>query len=149
MKFPDTVAINHDDYHASCIGHLADGRQFFLTQPFDPLPDLSDVAEFLALYVFDRAGALLEARIEDLGMRSSLDAARCAGLKGKWLAELGQLSYGRIEIAPFSVERYGRRFGLIACDLDDLEDENDLSFSMLPGDVMAFYAPFDSGDYDT
>ena len=27
---PALIAIEHDDYHAEYVGHLADGRQFFL-----------------------------------------------------------------------------------------------------------------------
>jgi len=48
---PDLVAIEPDDYHAEYVGRTADGRQFFLTTPFDPA--LADEgAEFIALYLF-------------------------------------------------------------------------------------------------
>jgi hypothetical protein len=33
---PTRIAIDHDDYHAEHVGHTADGRQSFLTTPFEP-----------------------------------------------------------------------------------------------------------------
>src|ERR1041384_7306066 len=35
---PTIIAIDHDNYHASHVGHTHDGHQFFLTTPFVP-PD--------------------------------------------------------------------------------------------------------------
>jgi hypothetical protein len=35
-SLPKTIAINPDDYHARHVGRTADGRQFFLTTPFEP-----------------------------------------------------------------------------------------------------------------
>ena len=42
---PPLIAIDPDDYQAESVGHLADGRQFFLTTPYVPVGD-----EFVALY---------------------------------------------------------------------------------------------------
>jgi hypothetical protein len=65
----------------------------------------------------------------------------------KRLDDLGDIEFDRIEIAPFSIEKFGITFGLIP---NELEDEDDmLSISLMPGDYMAFYEPWDSGDYDT
>jgi hypothetical protein len=64
---PDLVAIDHDDYHAEHVGRTADGRQFFLTTPFEPAIGGSDGNEFVALYLFDAAGKLLEAKIDEFG----------------------------------------------------------------------------------
>jgi hypothetical protein len=33
---PELIAIEHDDYHAEHVGMTVDGRQFFLTDSFDP-----------------------------------------------------------------------------------------------------------------
>jgi len=38
-------------------------------------------------------------------------------------------------------------FGLVPDELEDEDDE--LSISLMPGDYMAFYEPWDGGDYDT
>ena len=63
---PKAVALDHDDYHAKYVGRLSDGRQFFFTQPFVPALGDSEGREYLALYLCDKSGALLEARIEDM-----------------------------------------------------------------------------------
>jgi hypothetical protein len=63
------------------------------------------------------------------------------------LAELGEVSYDRIEVHPFEVERFGTTFGLV---LREPEDEDDVwAVEVQPGNYMAFFEPFDSGDYDT
>lgn len=49
---PALIAINHDGYHAEQVGRTPDGRQFFLTTPFEP-----GGREFVALYLFDAAGS--------------------------------------------------------------------------------------------
>ena len=50
---PNTVTLGHDDYSARYVGRTADGRQFFLTNPFVPAIGGNSGREFLALYLFD------------------------------------------------------------------------------------------------
>jgi hypothetical protein len=140
-RLPKLIPINHDDYHAEYVGRTADGRQFFLTTPFVPLQ-----REFLAVYLFDAQGNLLEAKIDDLGPREQLDANHVRSLIQERLSELGNVSFRRIKIAPFRVERFGTGFGLIPHAPE--EDEEDWTVTVEPGDYMAFYPPWD-GDYDT
>jgi hypothetical protein len=74
MKKPPTlIALNHDDDHAEYVGHTADGRQFFLTTPFDPEWKGNPGNEFIALYLFDKQGKLLEALIDEFGPRKTMD----------------------------------------------------------------------------
>jgi hypothetical protein len=102
--------------------------------------------EFVALYLFDSAGVLLEATIDDFGPRGGDGAAREA-VYAERLANLGEVSFERVKVAPFCVERFGLRFGLIALPPEDEDDE--WTVEMQPGNYMAFYEPWDSGDYDT
>jgi hypothetical protein len=149
---PDLVAINHDDYHAKHIGRTADGRQFFLTTPFEPATraDQSDGREFVALYLFDAAGKLLEAKIDAFGPRANLDEAVRRRVYQQRLDELGDVNFGRIEVAPFAVERFGTTFGLIPSEPEpDEEKDMPLYVEVQPGNYMAFSEPWDSGDYDT
>ena len=143
---PDLIAIDHDDYAAQYIGRTADGRQFILTTPFEPAMN-GPGAEFLALYLFDDAGKLLEAKIENLGPRATMDEGRRVRLLDQWLAELGDVSYERVEVAPFSVKRFGTEFGLVVREPEDEEDA--WAVEMQPGNYMAFFEPWDSGEYDT
>jgi hypothetical protein len=64
---PELIAINHDDYHAEHVGRTRDGRQFFLTTPFEPALGEESGGEYVALFVFDDGGNLIEAKIDDSG----------------------------------------------------------------------------------
>ena len=138
---PKFVAIEPDDYSARYVGRTRDGRQFFLTTPFVAAhPDGAHPGrEFLALYLFDEAGALLSATIDDLGPRASLDEpARCAR-RDELLASLGEVATERIKVAPFRVERFGVEFGLIPEPPN--EDIEDWCVTAEPGDSMCFWPP--------
>jgi hypothetical protein len=145
-KAPALIKIKHDDYHAQYVGRTDDGRQFFLTTPFSPAMEGSPGREYIALYVFDDAGGLRDARIEDLGTRAELDDAIVAAKRSALLESLGQLKYGTIRVAPFRIEKFGCEFGLVAQEPDVPDD--DWSVTVEPGDYMAFYPPW-NGEYDT
>jgi hypothetical protein len=139
---PSLIAIDHDDDRANRVGHTEDGRQFFLTGPF--IPNGND---FIALYLFDASGNLLEARIDDLGPRQTLNLDQAQELFLKRFNELGPVTYGRIEISPFKVERFGTSFGLIPREPDHEADP--VCVEVQPGNYMAFFEPWDSGEYYT
>jgi hypothetical protein len=139
---PENIALDPDEYHAEFVGHTTDGRQFFLTTPFEP-----DGREFIALYLFDSAGKLIEARIEDLGPRATLDHERRRGLRDEWLRGLGPVERDRIEVAPFAVEWFGLEFGLVPRAPEEADDP--WTVEVQPGNYMAFFEPWDSGVYDT
>jgi len=142
---PARIAIEPDDGHAEFVGRTEDGRQFFLTTPFEPASGsgVSDGNEFVALYLFDADGALIEATIDALGPRAAMDMASRRTLMDERLRALGEVSIERIEVAPFAVERFGTTFGLIPRE-PDFE-----AVEMMPGNYMCFFPPWDSGEYDT
>ncbi len=147
---PKKIAIEHDDHHASHIGRTKDGKQFFMTTPFVPAQDHDAGREFVAVFLFDAKGKFLESRIDDLGPRHLLDANLAKQAFDRRLEELGEVEYGRIEIAPFRVEKFGVEFGLIPRPPeDDDEEEDGWWVELLPGNYMAFHEPWDSGEYDT
>ncbi len=144
---PKLIAIDHDDYHAEHIGRTPDGRQFFLTALFEPAIGGSDGCEYVALFLFDLAGSLVDHKIESFGPRAQMDNGKRIETRDRWLAALGDVSFERIEVAPFSVEKFGTSFGLIP---RPPEDEDDVwAVELQPGNCMAFFEPWDSGDYDT
>jgi hypothetical protein len=144
---PEIINIEHDDYHARHVGWTTDGRQFILTTPFEPATDRKPGGEFVALYVFDADGKLLNATIDELGPRATMDGARARELYDQRLKELGEVRFGRVRVAPFAVKRSGTEFGLIVREPEDAEDI--WVVEMQPGNYMAFFEPWDSGDYDT
>ena len=144
---PKLIAIEHDDYHAKYVGRTPDGRQFFLTTPFEPAIGGRSGGEFIALYLFDAKGKLCEAKIDELGPRASLDNVKARQLLNQRLKELGEVKYGRIQVVPFSVKRFGTDFGLVLRDPE--EDGDPWAVEAQPGNYMAFFEPWDSGEYDT
>lgn len=144
---PKTVAIAHDDYYAKYVGQTADGRQFFFTTPFAPDIARGIVREFLALYLFDSDGALVEARIEEMGVRDQIDETAYRARQTALLDSLGSVTYRKIKVAPFEVERFGVIFGLIPQAPEEPDD--DWSVIVEPGNYMCFWPPWSSGEYDT
>ena len=143
---PETFPINHDDPHAKHIGRTVDGRQFFLTTPFVAAHGRELGGEYIALFTFDVNGKLLDATIDDLGSRSTLDRDAASKLYQHRLESLGEVEFCDIRIAPFATERFGIEFGLIPRECEDEEDEP--AIELQPGNYMAFFDPWD-GDYDT
>jgi len=147
MGPPALIAVNHDDYHAKHIGRTADGRQFFLMFTFQgPSPD-REGNEFVALYMFDQKGKFLEAKIDEFGPRDKCDHEKCREVYAQRLRELGSVTFTRIEIEPFQIERFGTTFGLIA-EAPDADVDRWIATTQ-PDNCMAFFEPWDSGEYDT
>ncbi|SFX76546.1 hypothetical protein OH786_35555 (plasmid) [Streptomyces atratus] len=144
---PTLIAINHDDYHAQHVGRTADERQFFLTTPFVPAIGAEVGGEFVALFLFNAAGQLIDAVIDRFGPRATVDDDARREVYERLLRELGPVTFERIEVAPFAVERFGTTFGLVIREPDDEADE--WAVELQPGDYMAFFEPWDSGEYDT
>lgn len=144
---PKLIALDPDAYAARYVGHTEGGHQFFLTNPFVPAMRGCPGREFLALYLFDEGGTLLEARIEDLGTRAAMDEEAARNRRAAMLDELGDVDFRRINVAPFRIERFGVEFGFILQPPE--EPGNDWSVIVEPGNYMAFNPPWTSGDYDT
>lgn len=139
MGPPELVTIEHDDYHAKYIGRTATGLQFFFPPIFVPFGD-----EFVVLFLFNEAGDLVESKIENFGPRSTFDAERARALRAEWLAQLEPFQFQDIRVKPFFVEHSGELLGMIPVKWD-----TEWGVHVLPGDVMAFHEPWDSGIYDT
>jgi len=144
---PKTVALDHDDYAAERGGRTKDGRQFFLTTPFVPAMGDEPGREFIALYVFDAAGQLRSATIDDLGPRATMDEPARVARRDALLASFGPVKHQRIKVAPFRVEMFGVAFGLIPQPPE--EPGEDWSVIAEPGNYMCFWPPWTSGEYDT
>lgn len=143
---PKRFVLAHDAYNAKYVGRTADGRQFFFTNPFSPKPS-GEVREFLALYLFDLEGVLLDARIDDMGLRENIDQPAYTARVKAVLASLGDVTYRKIRVAPFQVERFDETFGFIPQAPE--EPDEDWSVIVQPGDYMCFWPPWTSGEYDT
>lgn len=144
---PELIAINHDDYHAEHVGTTSDGRQFFLTTPFEPALGTNPGCEFIALYLFDSSGRLVDSKIENLGPRATMSHEKRESLRDQWLVELGRITHERIEVRPFSIQKFGSTFGLVPREPEEPGDS--WAVEIQPGNYMAFFEPWDSGEYET
>ena len=144
---PEIIAIEADDYHARHVGHTADGRQFFLTTPFVPAVGGSAGGEYVALYTFDKKGRLLDSQIESFGPRATAKAEEITARYDAMLASLGKVTLDRIEVSPFKIDRFGTEFGLVLREPE--EDDDVWAVEVQPGNYMAFFEPWSSGEYDT
>ncbi len=144
---PTLIAINHDNHHATHVGRTFDGKQFFVTTPFVPAIDGKIGQDYVALYLFNLEGSFLEAKIDALGTRSESTYKAAEQICARRIEEIGPVEYQRIEVQPFQIEHDGIIFGLVPYPPD--EDSEDWWITAEPGDYIAFYEPWDSGEYDT
>ena len=63
------------------------------------------------------------------------------------LRDLGAVTFDRIQVRPFAVNRFGTTFGLLVSEPED--DDESWWVELHPGNYMAFSEPWDSGVYDT
>lgn len=145
--WPAVFTIDPDEHHARHVGRMPDGRQFFLTTPFVPATEADPGGEYVALYIFDDEGRLADASIESFGPRAAIDEPAYKASYQRLLDGLGDVRFERIEIEPFAVAKFDTHFGLIVRPPED--DEDIWAVEVQPGNYMAFFEPWDSGDYDT
>jgi hypothetical protein len=146
-KHPPTfIAIDRDEAFAKYVGRTPERKQFFLTKPFVPAGPGEAEHDYLALYLFDEDGVLLEAQIEDLGPRDKVNVEQARTIRAMMLESLGKYKPGRILIVPFKVERFGAEFGLIAHA--PKTPLSDWSVTAEPGRYMTFSPPWDNGGYE-
>jgi hypothetical protein len=144
---PILIAIDADDYHAEHVGRTSDGRQFFLTTPFEPAINGAKGCEFVALYTFDVNGKFIAAEIDSFGPRDAMGKVARKSTYDARLKSLGTVTLERIEVAPFAVEKFDTTFGLV---VRVPENDGDVwAVEVQPGNYMAFFEPWNSGEYDT
>lgn len=144
MGAPQLVLIAQDDYHAEHVGRTEDGLQFFVTPLFVPAFDDKPGNEFIAVFLFNDDGDLVESKVDELGPRLLLDLDKARALKQTRLDELGEKTFEDIVVKPFAVEHFGEMMGLLPCKY-----EGRWAVELHPGNFMSFSAPWDSGEYDT
>lgn len=142
--FPERITIVPDDYHAEYAGTAEDGRRFFVSTPFVPGGRDGGGNEFVATFFWKADGSYDSMSVEEFGSRESLDHAAREAALARHLSALGSYELEEISVAPFSEDAFGTSFGFIPQAYDDM-----VSVNLMPGDSMAFFEPWDSGEYDT
>ena len=141
---PRKFKIIADKYHILWAGHTADRLQFFMTWPSIHATKTTSSRMFAAMYLFRADGTLRDARIDDCGEDRALRDERF----DYRLKELGQVTYGTIEICPFAVTAHNIIFGLVP--RAPIPEEGILKWAVTaePGNFLMFKPPWD-GMYDT
>ena len=144
-----------DRYHLHDIGKLESGAFCWITLQLHW--DGEDTRDFVATYIFDADGRLIQHIIDDLGLRSGPSGKSAKSVIAEHKRLIGPIEPTDIWVSPFSVSAYGLEFGLIERKLDPDDDPEYLEklkedgplVDAMPGHTLMFYPPWDEGLYDS
>ena len=142
---PSRFTIVPDDYHVPYAGTAADGRKFFLSEELFK----GDTA-FIGLFLWHSDGTFDEVKVspvprpEDAPIGQAVPAASQDMVDAR-LRELGDFELEPITVEPFTTNVDGVRFGWHVGRYDD----GSYFINVVPGDFIAYYAPWDGLEYDT
>lgn len=143
-RIPDRFTIVPDDYHAQLAGTTGDGRRFFITTPFEAGTPTDPGNEFVALFLWNADGTFDSIDVDAFGPRELVSEDDHQDALERRISRLGDFTIEAISVAPFAVQSHGTTFGFVP-----QEFEGSVSVNLQPGDYMAYYEPWESGDYDT
>ena len=143
---PKKIAIKHDDYLAEHVGKTLDGRQFFLTRPFKRDENEERPCDYIALYLFDLDGNLVDSIIDRIGVRGSYNQREYEKLYQSRLNDLGKVEFCKISVKPFSISKFDIEFGLVPKEPKYADDN--WVVELLPDAFIKFYEPGGNGRYN-
>ena len=138
---PDAIP---DDELVVHVGTAEDGRKFFLSDDF-----FVPGAAYVGLLLWNADGTFHEVQVDEIPrvdnapFESAYPGAQ--GLVDARLAELGDYVIEAIEVEPFTTEVDGVTFGW---GLTQDEESGAYDIHVVPGDFLAYYAPWDGLEYD-
>lgn len=140
---PDKVLLVPDDYHLGHAGRCADGRNVLVASQLTfAAPQTRD---FVCTFWFDSEGRVVEHRIDEVGIRGEYNEDDGRKIWDSHILAVGAIDPQPFWVKPFSIQFADQAFGFIPREMDNGEWQ--VTFE--PGNTMAFYAPWDSGEYDT
>ena len=140
---PEKIRLVPDSWHIRNVGRLSDGRLFWVDSQLDYVNGVT--TDFVCTFVFDPEGQLVGHSVELIGERGSYPNGSVGAAIERHLAALGDQPVTNIWVRPFSIESHGRTFGLIPRQTSDGE----WRVEFMPGNTLSFYAPWETGEYDT
>ena len=99
--------------------------------------------DFLALFLWAADGRFLEAK----GSVAPPEWEDVEEAVEALVDDLGDVEFCRIRVSPFSIRLFDLDFGLIPSPPES--DDDEWAVELMPGNSMCFFAPWDSGEYDT
>ena len=145
QRAPARFTIVPDDYHVPYAGTAGDGRKFFLSEEL-----FHDDTAFVGLFLWHADGTFDEVKVSAVQKPSGAPPGQAvpAGapeLIDARLRELGDYTLEPITVEPFTEKVHGVRFGWHIGRYDD----GTYFINIVPGDFIAYYAPWDGLEYDT
>lgn len=143
---PDRFLLPHDPWQGEWVGRTASGQAFFVT------PAGGMRTSYVVTYLWDSAGNFEKAIIDtmpdfsqcDPAYRPVFDESPYQETLDAHLAALGPVKYKSVMVAPVHLRLDGLDFGFVAQD-----GYGQPALSHQPSDDMVFYAPWNTGEYDT
>ena len=137
-----------DDFHLQYVGETAQGNGYWIDVQL--ATEDGGTRDFIAAYVFDKAGNLISSEVFDRGLRSSQSEQTTEEIVRKLLKKIDAKNTTEILVKPFSTSFYGHTFGLVIREKEEGDDaEQDTLIDALPGNTLMFYGPWSLCNYDT
>lgn len=140
-----------DQYHLSNVGQLRNGNNYWIDIQLKS--EGNRTRDFVATYIFDADGKLIDSNIIDLGLRTDENALSATTVIAEEKSRIGVINYESFLgekksfwVYPFSIFSHNLIFGLVVRKED--KDECGIVDAM-PGYTIMFYPPWEDGAYDT
>lgn len=134
-----------DPFHLRDVGRTKQGNGFWITQQL--ASEGGSTRDFVAAYVFDKAGDLIFSEVADLGLRDQPKAIGANDIIEAMKRKIDAAEAAEIWVKPFAVSYYGYRFGLIVREPENDDDETVID--AMPGSTLMFYGPWSHCNYDS
>lgn len=149
---PERFTIVPDDYHVPFAGTTADGHKFFLSDElFDFDKKRQEAVGYVGLFLWNADGTFSEVRVQRIS--KSKEAPPGQAMSGSadtvvktMLAELGDYKLEPIKVEPFMQKVDGVDFGW---KVGRYPNGGEYYVSIVPGDFIVYYDPWDGLEYDT
>lgn len=148
---PNRFTIVPDDYHVPYAGTAEDGRKFFLSDElFDFDSRSQEPTGYVGLFLWNADGTFSEVRVDRVSRPDDVPPDQAASANSeevvkKRLGELGKYKLEPITVEPFMQNVDGVPFGWKVGQYEDSE----YHISIVPGDFIVYYEPWDGHEYDT
>lgn len=150
----DKIRLIPDKYHLTDVGQLDNGNNYWIDVQL--IPEKRDTHDFVATYIFDGSGTLIDSKINYLGLRSDPDAFRVKDIIAQERSRIGVRKSGffgskskSFWVKPFSVRAHDVDFGLVVREPEADDPARPPVVDAMPGWTLMFYPPWEDGGYDT
>lgn len=137
-----------DRYHLQHVGRTAQGNGYWIDLQL--ASEDGDTRDFVAAYVFDKAGYLISCDVVDKGKRNQSPPHSTEKIIERLKRKIDAKETAEIWVRPFSVTYYGHIFGLIVREYEEGDaDTGETLVDAMPGWTLMFHGPWSSCNYSS